>query len=205
MGAARGWTSAFQTRSEPATLGGMSSNIKWERYADTLQILDPDVDAAEEAIGFKFPDDYRELLLDHQGQIPGDDGATAVPVAEHHFSQRVGMIIPIRTRGRRKLVKLYKKSTAFGYPKNLLPFADGGLQPHFALDFITPSSPTVVYVNPEAADMEDGGAEWARGVNPLVRFYGAHGAPFEFGGANYFTFHIANSISEFLAKFEVPI
>ena len=124
-------------------------NIAWED--DLLPPLktadDSDILALEAVLGVKLPDDYVDILKDHQGQSPvnyivSNDALAGVPLSPL-FHVSIDKKHPKYTES----IMYYWKKWKDWYPK-LVPFAGtGGGASMFAFDFKDPVKPCVVFID----------------------------------------------------------
>lgn len=178
--------------------------LVWENYTPVHAAIEDDVVLAERLVGLPFPDDYRKLLLRHQGMAVQESGRAYVRVHAHGHAKLFASLLPIRAKNPdRNLDKYMERMWHAGYPRNLLHFADSGGASHFALDYFGGLSvdPTVVYVNSEAPASDRQLEEWRSGSDPLIRVYAEFDDP-DPGpdDPSIVVFHVGSSVSELLLR-----
>ena len=115
--------------------------ISWEPYLDAGEASEADLLQAEQQLGIRFPDDLRDLLRLRQGMAPE-------PSMVRKFNAHVCNLMHVNARrqGGDYIPRAVEILRGGGYPQNLIPFATGGSQTHFALAYGARQEPSVVYV-----------------------------------------------------------
>lgn len=111
--------------------------------------------ALETEIGYALPQEYWDVVAEHQGHIPDPDG---VPRGDGKPDERVGVllyVVPTETMedseqfGYGVLVAL--ENMASLYPEGIVPFSDDTGGNNLAFDFRTGPDPAIVFVDHNVA------------------------------------------------------
>lgn len=132
--------------------------IDWtDRDLDLPTVTDADLDAVEAERKVRLPEDFRAILKQHAGQVPGPCvstvGRAEVPAAELFFARR--------NTAERHAYNLWHYLEAFDshlpadMARGLIPFTSNSGHAIFALDFHSGEPPAVVLVDLENAEDPD--------------------------------------------------
>lgn len=127
------------------------TDIAWESYLEVSpQAAEADIARVEQALGVRFPDDFRAALRAHQGQVPAANILHAPPVTDVSF----GPLLHV-AREADGYEADYAIEAALDtwriYSPQLVPIADSGGGNVFAYDYAADASqPPIVFVNHEA-------------------------------------------------------
>ncbi|GAB5547251.1 MAG: SMI1/KNR4 family protein [Sandaracinaceae bacterium] len=119
--------------------------LEWSDYAAVGPASVEEVRKAESLLGFAFPPDMVELLIEHQGQVPEP---RYLSLFDPRHKTAFGPIMHVNAQkgGADYIPNAVNNLRLGGYPAGLVPFSSDGSQVHFALDYRERrTAPTIVY------------------------------------------------------------
>ena len=127
------------------------TDIVWERYLEVSpQAAEADIARVEQALGVRFPDDFRAALRAHQGQVPAANILHAPPVHDATFGPLLHVASDADGYEADYAIEAAAETWRIYSPK-LVPIADSGGGNAFAYDYaVDAAQPPIVFVNHEA-------------------------------------------------------
>jgi len=122
-------------------------DIEWREYSRVGPATPEQIARVEVRVGHKFPEDFKQALLKHQGMAPRPSRLQLDPGWPKKGFGVLRNCVEGHTDNIAEFLDIWRED---GYPTYLVPISTAKGQPHFALDYrAAEEDPAIVYVLPE--------------------------------------------------------